>query len=126
MNNERASSHRVGETGGLDDDVVELISSLQQRLQRRDKVVLDGAANATVIELEQVVRQDRAVGAILVKGWSKVGDQTKAPRQAYEQEKNNEIKAPSLSGIAVCGPELRVAGQCGSSHVTVSGDSRVI
>lgn len=69
MNNERASSHRVGETGGLDDDVVELVSSLQQRLQRRDKVVLDGAANATVIELEQVVRQDRAVGAILVKGW---------------------------------------------------------
>ena len=62
----RVSSHRVGETGGLDDDVIELVSSLQQRLQRGDKVVLDGAANAAVLELKQVVGQDGSVGAILV------------------------------------------------------------
>jgi len=52
MAHDQLRSHWVGETGSLDDNVVELVSSLQQCLQRADEVVLHGAANAAVFELE--------------------------------------------------------------------------
>lgn len=51
------STHRIGKAGGLDDDVVELVPSLKQGLEGGHEVVLDGAADAAVLQLEQVVGQ---------------------------------------------------------------------
>ena len=43
--------HGQGEATGFDDDSIELVSALQQLLHDRQKLVLDGAAEATVGQL---------------------------------------------------------------------------
>ena len=46
---------RQGEAGGLDDDVVKLAVARQQLFHRRDEVVGDGAADAAIGQLDDVV-----------------------------------------------------------------------